>query len=134
VIKQLGLIPAGGNYVRVPRRIEELGLDTGHFTGKGWSARLRFGPNPHQPLDQLLLPGSSVQSYKLKMRLIQAGILEAGCQWRGWAKVNSSGTIPVELDHINGDNTDNRIENLHILCPNCHSMTPTYRRRKSSFA
>lgn len=35
--------------------------------------------------------------------------------------------IPLELDHINGVNNDNRIENLRILCPNCHALTPTYR-------
>ena len=35
--------------------------------------------------------------------------------------------IPLELHHINGDNTDNRIENLQLLCPNCHALTDNYR-------
>ena len=38
-----------------------------------------------------------------------------------------SGKLLLELDHINGDNTDNRLENLRFLCPNCHSQTPTYK-------
>jgi 5-methylcytosine-specific restriction endonuclease McrA len=37
--------------------------------------------------------------------------------------------IPLELDHINGDSTDNSVDNLRLLCPNCHSLTPTWRGR-----
>jgi len=37
--------------------------------------------------------------------------------------------ITLELDHINGDNLDNKLENLRILCPNCHSQTPTYKSK-----
>ncbi|HAN04121.1 MAG TPA: hypothetical protein DCW72_10215 [Elusimicrobia bacterium] len=41
------------------------------------------------------------------------------------------GRLPLELDHVNGDNRDNRLENLRILCPNCHSLKPTHRGRNS---
>ena len=37
--------------------------------------------------------------------------------------------IPLELDHINGDSTNNSVDNLRLLCPNCHSITPTWRGR-----
>lgn len=41
--------------------------------------------------------------------------------------------LVLEIDHINGINTDNRVENLRLLCPNCHSQTDTFRRKKSFF-
>ena len=42
----------------------------------------------------------------------------------------SYGKLPKVIDHANGDGSDNRIENLRYLCPNCHSQTPTYRSKK----
>ena len=42
------------------------------------------------------------------------------------------GIISLEIDHINGDNNDNRIENLHYLCPNCHALTDSYRGKNSA--
>jgi hypothetical protein len=50
------------------------------------------------------------------------------CEECGWNKVNeTTGIVPVELEHIDGDWTNNKIENLKLLCPNCHSLTSTYR-------
>ena len=49
------------------------------------------------------------------------------CQKCGWGEVNeTTGKIPLEVHHINGDCTDNREENLQLLCPNCHSLTPNH--------
>ena len=49
------------------------------------------------------------------------------CQKCGWGEMNeTTGKIPLEVHHINGDCTDNREENLQLLCPNCHSLTPNH--------
>lgn len=127
VIRHLGLIPAGGNYVHVLRRITELNMVTDHFTGKRWSAGKTYHNKSRADLTQLLTNGSKVQSFKLKKRLYETGSKFPQCEICGWAEMSEDGRIPVELDHINGDRYDNRIENLRILCPNCHSLQLTHR-------
>lgn len=50
------------------------------------------------------------------------------CAECGWSRVNPfTGTLPLEIEHIDGDSMNNKEENLTLLCPNCHSLTKTYR-------
>jgi len=128
VLIKLRLIPAGGNYAQVKLAIDRLNLNIAHFTGKGWNVGWRFDPRiPAQPLYTLLVKGSQAQSFVLKKRLFLAGLKTPICELCGWCTKADDGRIPVELDHINGDHSDNRLENLRILCPNCHSLQPTHR-------
>lgn len=127
VIFKLGLVPAGGNYTHVKRRVKEMDLDTEHLLGRGWNIDLLFNPNPAVPIKELLVRQGTAQSYVLKKRLFAAGMKTPACELCGWNKKSKDGRIPVELDHINGDRYDNRIENLRILCPNCHSLQATHR-------
>ncbi len=127
VMQKLGLVPAGGNYVQVRERIKTNQLDTSHFLGQGWSRGLPNTRMPVRPLDEVMRIDSNYQSFKLKKRLFGTGLKKVECEECGWKKVSEDGRIPLELDHINGVRTDNRIENLRILCPNCHSLKPTHR-------
>lgn len=126
-IAKLGLIAAGGNYNQIRQRIKELELDTSHMTGQAWNAGLKFDPRPHAPLEEVLVANRPSTSHRLKLRLFRAGLKTPACELCGWAARAPDGRIPVELDHINGDRTDNRLENLRILCPNCHSLQSTHR-------
>lgn len=80
----------------------------------------RFG----MPIAELLSSPKRNRKH-VKLRLIRAGLLQNSCQscgltdWRG-------NPLNMHLDHINGARSDNRLENLRMLCPNCHSQTPTY--------
>ena len=134
VLVKLGLVPAGGNYKTVQEKIKSFGIDTSHFTGGAWNQGARYQPFGKYPdLAELLVEGSTCQSFKLKNRLLKAGLLQKlcmSCQLTEWLDK----PIPLELDHINGVNNDNRIENLRLLCPNCHALTETYRGRNQKRA
>lgn len=127
-LKEIGLKPTGGNYKQIKKYIKELKLDTKHFTGKIWNKGLKgFFYRPLIPLEKILVKNSSFQSFKLKKRLFNEKMKKPKCEECGWDKKTDDGYLPLELDHINGDHHDNRIENLRILCPNCHSLKPTHR-------
>lgn len=127
-LRALGLVPAGGNYDHVQRRMAELELDTGHFTGSGWNVGLKYQPRPAIPLEEVLVANRWVTTHNLKLRLFREGLKRPACELCGWAIARPcDGVVPVELDHVNGDRTDNRLENLRVLCPNCHSLQPTHR-------
>ncbi len=127
VLAKLGLIEAGGNYDQIKKYIVEYRLDSSHFHGKAWNKGVRGTKKPRVPLDTILVVGSYFQTYKLKSRLFDAGIKKKECEECGWARYSEAGHLPLELDHINGDRRDNRLENLRVLCPNCHSLKPTHR-------
>jgi hypothetical protein len=74
-------------------------------------------------------PGHKV-GYRIKTA-VRKYILEKAnymCSCCGWNKINvKTGSSPLEIDHINGDVSDCSIDNLRVLCPNCHSLTPTWK-------
>jgi len=129
VLIALGLVEAGGNYSQINKYIHNLKIDNSHFLGKGWSKGLVGKSKPFYSLSEILVRNSTYQSYKLKRRLFNENIKTPKCELCGWAKKTIDGRLPLELDHINGIHTDNRIENLQVLCPNCHSLQPTHRGR-----
>jgi hypothetical protein len=126
-LKKLGVAPHGGSYKTFYLRIKKLNIDTAHFLGQGhlkgkshfWGKRIS--------LEDLLVANSDlVFSTKYKQRIIDEGLLENKCSKCGLKDLWQNEHIVLHLDHINGDHFDHRIENIRLLCPNCHSQTPTY--------
>lgn len=128
VCRKLGIIAAGGNYKTVKTKIQEWGIDTSHFTGQGWNTGERFRKfSKEYSLEEALVEHSPYKNNgSLKRRLITNDILEYKCDECG-IELWLDNPIVLELDHINGNNRDNRLENLRLLCPNCHSQTSNFR-------
>lgn len=129
--RNLGVKPCGGNYRIMHQAIELYAIDISHFRGKGWNIGLAFKPAGAKPINEILVKNSSYQSYKLKNRLLKEGIKEHKCECcerETWLNE----PIPLELHHKNGINTDNRLENLQLLCPNCHALTDSYRGKNQT--
>ena len=129
VLEKLNLKAAGGNYQCFHKRIKDLNISIDHFTDpKVWNKGKKFGPR--RSLEEYL-NGVPIQSHKLKLRLIAEGLKQHKCECCGIKEWNNK-PAPIELDHINGNHHDNRLENLRLLCPNCHAQTETYRGKNKS--
>jgi Zn finger protein HypA/HybF involved in hydrogenase expression len=133
VLVKLGLREAGGNYAQIKKYLEEYSIDTSHFTGQIWNKGLRGIGKPRFKISEILVKDSNYQSFKLKRRLFNEGYKEKKCEECSWAKISQDGRLPLELDHINGDSRDNRLNNLRVLCPNCHSLKLTHRGRNKKY-
>ncbi|MGI4862478.1 MAG: HNH endonuclease [Janthinobacterium lividum] len=135
VLGRIGLVPAGGNYKTVQSRMQRLGLDTSHFTGKGWNAgpRYRMLGKPFSWEGILIENSPYTSTARLRNRLIEYGLKEERCERCGLTEWLDK-SIPLELHHINGINNDHRLLNLQFLCPNCHALTENYRGKNQTRA
>ena len=79
-----------------------------------------------RPMEDYFSGKAPMQSDKLKIRLLNEGYLKPECDTCGNTQWGDE-EIPLQLDHKNGNDEDNSLDNLRLLCPNCHAQTPWYR-------
>lgn len=87
-------------------------------------------PGKKKDLSEILIENSNYSSSYLKKRLIKDGIKKDVCEICGQNNFWNNNYLTLQLDHINGNHYDNRLNNLRIICPNCHTQTNTFSSRK----
>ena len=133
VLRKAGRKQAGGNQEILKRKIQEFGIDTSHFTGQLWNkgktkeTDSRIQSSEKYILEEVFIQNSPVTQKVLRGYVERHNVIEHKCQLCGCDGHWLDTIIALEIDHINGDNKDNRVENLRYLCPNCHATTETYR-------
>jgi len=117
LLRSLGLREAGGNFDNMKRNLHRLKVDTSHWTGSAWTkgAQLKdwskYSNNHH---------------VRKHLTTDRGHKCEGPCnlsEWYGFP-------IPIELHHIDGNRLNNQVENLQLLCANCHSLTDNFRNKK----
>lgn len=128
VLFKLGYTVKGNSwgFSNVRRRMDDLNIPMSAFKGK--SAMLQSSREKDLTAEMLFKENCKHNRNCLRRFIIKNGLLPYKCAICG-AKEWNGKTLSLELDHINGINNDNRLENLRFLCPNCHSQTTTYGSR-----
>lgn len=128
VLFKLGYTVKGNSwgYSQVKRRMDDLNLDYSIFKGK--SAVTKTNKLNNVKKEDILKENCRHQRIVLRRYIIKNNLIPYKCAICGCTEWQGK-TLSLELDHINGINNDNRLENLRFLCPNCHSQTSTYGSR-----
>ena len=128
VLFKLGYTVKGNSwgYSQVKRRMDDLNLDYSIFKGKSSVIKITKLNNVRK--EDILKENCKHQRTVLRRYVIKNNLIPYKCAICGCTEWQGK-TLSLELDHINGINNDNRLENLRFLCPNCHSQTSTYGSR-----
>ena len=127
ICRELGLKPYSGNIQTIHQKINDFNIDTSHFNRQKSSIHKNPPKQKAKIILEDILKGKYLykNSDSLRKRLIKEGYKECKCELCGnneWL----GKPLSIQLHHINGNHFDNRLENLQLLCPNCHSQTETY--------
>lgn len=119
-LRNLGIPVAGNNAATLKKKIGQYGIDISHFT---------FAPRKRQsrhPFAFHLTPNSQINRHRLKQGLLGFGYKRNVCEVCGISEWNGR-QLAMQIHHKDGDPTNNSLENLMMICPNCHAQTENYR-------
>lgn len=133
VLVLLELKQAGGTQCHIKRMIEKFEIDYSHFTGKCSTKGKSL--NKKRTTESILRVNSG--HYREKSHLLHRALIDIGreckCGECGITNLYNGKKITLQIDHIDGDSSNNLETNLRFLCPNCHSQTLNYGSKKISY-
>lgn len=136
VMRHLGYTQyAGGSHFCLSKRIKNLKIDTSHFLGQrvNCGSRRISGRAKKKISSEILLyhkDGKRAKTYQLKRSLVEEGVVKKCfiCGIDSWLDK----PLTLQIEHKDGDFQNDTKENLIFICPNCHSQTPTYCKKKKT--
>lgn len=135
ILKAIGLPPKGNNFKTLKKYLDQHEIDYSNLKNNAKHRRVikikEYQRNKKISLEMILVENSNYNRGRLKTQLIQENLLNNKCALCGITNKWNDKDLILQLDHINGISNDNRIENLRLLCPNCHSQTETFAGRSS---
>lgn len=130
VLRELGMTITGGSHSLIKYRIASLGISTAHFTGQGSNCGSNHSGGPKKLAWEDVLVKGRVPTGREKVRVLRRAMIDSGvpevCAECGRGPEWHGRPLRLQIDHKDGDPTNNARENLRFLCPNCHSQTPNF--------
>lgn len=126
VLFKLKKVVSQNSYKIIRDYIDQYKIDTSHFDP--YKKNRENNTFNKEGIKQYLKIDTKIGSSKLKDKLYKAGLKKRKCEKCGQGEEWHGEHMSLILDHINGVNTDNRLKNLRILCPNCAATLPTHCR------
>jgi len=133
-LRRLGISTHGNNYKTFKKYIKKYNISTEHF-GLKHDTVVKLNKEKAIPLKEIFEgKHPNIHNYIIKKKLLAAGIKTNKCEICGQNEKWNGLHLIMQLDHVNGISTDHRLENLRLICPNCHTQTSTYCGKNNKLA